>query len=269
MCICVVPLCSLLSESPSSTSADKAHMVWGVMDISSKVDIKIIHKALRKCYWCKHIGARFNWPIFVPKSGCFSGMSLVGRASAEGLMHLAEFPCFVQLLYLPIYPFQSLVDHGIPPLSLSSLSYLAMETKVCIGMGSSWDAASMCSQVWALKQRRVPQFVQTLACEVSWGLLSHLEHLAHAGPCTTTLRSVVPKPDRWHPSQLCHPRCCTLAVYLSQSSVQGVLWQIHFVLVWKQCLCLQRLWCTCVFPLNFASSIFSFSYFANKNGKMK
>lgn len=194
---------------------------------------KNVHRAVRICDWCMHIGASFNGPIFIPKSGCFSGMSLVGRASTAGLLRTADLLWFVHS-YCTSLPVQTrvLLIHSILPLPLSRPSFPAVETKVCVGMGSSWDAASVCSQVSALKQCRVPQFMQTLGCEVSWGHLSHLELLAHAGPHTATvLLSVVPEPVRWHPSQLCHPGCSyTPAVYLSWSSVQGVLWQIHFVL---------------------------------------
>lgn len=116
--ILYVHLCcpTLACLSTSSTSSDKAHMFSGVMDVLSHVGMKIVfpknvHGAVRRCNWCMHIGASFNWSIFIPKSGCISGMSLVGRTSAAGLLHPADLLWFVHsLLYLPTCPVQGLVD---------------------------------------------------------------------------------------------------------------------------------------------------------------
>lgn len=120
---------------------------------------KNVHRAIRRCSWCMHIGASFIWPIFIPKLGCFSGVSLVGRAWTAGQLHPADLLWFVHS-YCTSLPIQTrvLLIHSILPLPLSSPSFPAVETKVCGGMGSSWDAASVRSQAWALKQCKVPQF---------------------------------------------------------------------------------------------------------------
>lgn len=124
-----------------------------------------------------------------------------------------------------------LLIHSFLPLPLSTSTFSVVETRMSVGMWSTWDAASVCSQVLALKQCKTPQFLQTLGCKVVWVLLSHFEHLVHAGlQSATALLSVVPEPVGISFSLATPGCCCTPAVCLSWSSVQRIPWQIQFAL---------------------------------------
>lgn len=148
--------------------------------------------------------ASFNLAIFILKSGMSLGnLSFKAVASCRSPLVCA--------VIVPTCPGQGLAVSWHPSLTFKpkfSCSgsegvyrdgdvYVYVYVYMYMGMGSSWDPARVCDQVGALKHCRVPQFMQTPDCEVSWVLLSCLEHLAHAGLHTaTTILSVVPESVR-------------------------------------------------------------------------
>lgn len=117
-----------------------------------------------------------------------------------------------------------LLIHSTLPLLLSTSSSSAVEASVSAGMWGSWDDASVCSQVLALKQCKTPQFMQTVGCKVALVLLSHFERLVHAGPHTATpLLSVAPEPVGISFSHATPGIAAGQLCILSWSSVQGIL----------------------------------------------
>lgn len=164
--------------------------------------------------------------------------------------------------------------NSVIPSPLSRPNSLAMEMKMCIGMGSSWESCQY------MKPSLSPEAVQgplVYANPELWSPLGAPDSPWIPGSCwpsyclnvTVSSAWVCWVTSLWAPPSwvLLHSSCVSVLLFCAG----GPLPSIFCLAVCKQYLCLQKLWCTCAFPFSLIlpPPLFLLHLFANKTGKMK
>lgn len=146
--------------------------------------------------------------------------------------------CTWQILsvqYCTSLPVQTrvLLIHSILTLPLSSFS--AVETRVSVGMWSSWDDASVCGQVLALVQCKTAQSMETLGCSCP----GTPESLWTSGPCWPSHCHNIAVSSAWacwhlfqpcKPWVLLHSSCVPVLVFCAGDPLRNAV----CLTVWEQ-----------------------------------